>query len=296
MRNYFRYPKALIVTTASTNMPPATDVPHDADRYFTTGDARLRFRDVGSGPAVLMVHGWTLDLQMWEPQVPALCDRFRMVRFDRRGFGLSSGRPSVAKDIADIGALCDHLAIERVALVGMSQGVRAAMGFALCAAQRVSCLILDGPPGPDRNPLQADDDVPLRHYRAVVRARGMSAFRREWSAHPLLSLRTIDPRMHEILNAMITRYPGNDLAESDVAVTGPAGSTEIGSIDVPVLVITGDQDLPSRTQAANDLAKQLPRAERAVIPAAGHLSNLDNPRIYNTVARMFLERFAAPLR
>jgi pimeloyl-ACP methyl ester carboxylesterase len=284
------------VTTASANLPPTTDVEHDVDRYFTSDGARLRFRDAGSGPAVLMVHGWTLDLEMWEPQVQALRNAFRVVRLDRRGFGLSSGRPSVVQDIADIGALCDHLAIGRVALVGMSQGVRAAMGFALGAAHRVSCLILDGPPGHDRNPLQAEDDVPLSHYRAVVLARGMSAFRREWSAHPLLSLRTADPRMHEILNAMIMRYPGNDLVESQATLEVPAGSTAIGSLEVPVLVITGDRDLPSRTQAAKTLVEQLLRAERAVIPAAGHLSNLDNPQNYNTALRAFLERFAVPFR
>jgi pimeloyl-ACP methyl ester carboxylesterase len=273
-----------------------TDVEPDVDRYFTYAGARLRFRDGGRGPPVLMVHGWTLDLEMWEPQVAALRDSFRVIRFDRRGFGLSSGRPSVAQDIADIGSLCAHLAIERVALVGMSQGVRAVMGFARTAAERISCLILDGPPDHGHNPLPADDDVPLSHYRAVVRAHGMSAFRREWAAHPLLSLRTGDPRMHEILGAMILRYPGNDLEDPVAAVGGPAGSPEFGSIDVPVLIITGDHDLASRRQAANHLAEQLPRAERAVIEGAGHLPNLDNPNDYNTVARTFLERFAVPLR
>jgi pimeloyl-ACP methyl ester carboxylesterase len=284
------------LTTASANLPPVTDVKRDVDQYFTTDGERLRYRDEGGGPPVLLVHGWTLDLEMWEPQVAALRDAFRVIRFDRRGFGLSSGRPSVVQDIADIGSLCEHLAIGRVALVGMSQGVRAVMGFALTAPARISCLILDGPPDYGRTPLPADDDVPLSHYRAVVRARGMSAFRREWSAHPLLSLRTGDPRMREILSAMIMRYPGNDLVGPVVTTGVSAGSSVIDSIDVPVLVITGDHDLGSRTQAANDLAEQLTRAERAVIQAAGHLPNLDNSKDYNTVVRTFLERFAVPLR
>jgi pimeloyl-ACP methyl ester carboxylesterase len=240
-----------------------------------------------------MAHGWTLDLEMWEPQVVALRDAFRLIRFDRRGFGLSSGRPSVAQDIADLGSLCDHLAIERMALVGMSQGARAAMGFATMAPKRVSCLVLDGPPDHGRNPLPPDDDVPLNHYRGVVRARGMAAFRREWAAHPLLSLRTGDPRMHEILNSMIMRYPGNDLVESVVAAEVP-GLPSLDRIDVPVLVITGDQDLASRTQAADHLAGLLSDATRAVIPGAGHLPNLDNPNVYNAVMRAFLEQHAVP--
>jgi 3-oxoadipate enol-lactonase len=284
------------VTTTSANLPPTASVKRDVDQYFTTDGARLRYRDEGSGPPLLMVHGWTLDLEMWQPQVSALRDAFRLVRFDRRGFGLSSGRPSVVQDIADIGSLCEHLAIGRVALVGMSQGARAALGFALAAPARISCLILDGPPDYGREPLPADDDVPLSDYRAVVRARGMAAFRREWAAHPLLSLRTRDPRMREILNAMIMRYPGNDLVEPVMSIGAPASAVPMSSIDAPVLVLTGDHDLPSRTQAANNLAEQLTHAERAVISAAGHLPNLDNPQVYSAVVRTFLERFAVPLR
>jgi 3-oxoadipate enol-lactonase len=285
----------LIVAPTPTNLPPVPGVERDCDRYLTTDGVRLRYRDQGRGPPVLMAHGWTLDLEMWEPQVAALRDAFRLIRFDRRGFGLSSGRPSVARDIADLGVLCDHLAIERIALVGMSQGARAALGFAMTAPERVSCLILDGPPDYGNNPLPSDDDVPLDHYRGVVRERGMSAFRREWAAHPLLTLRTGDARMHEILNSMIMRYPGNDLVEPAVTDDAPVKSPSIDPIDVPVLVITGAQDLASRTQAADHLAGLLSNATRAVIPAAGHLPNLDNPNVYNTAMRTFLEQYAVPL-
>jgi 3-oxoadipate enol-lactonase len=284
------------VTTTSANLPPIGGVQRDVDRYFSTDGARLRYRDEGSGPPVLMVHGWTFDLEMWEPQIPALRDGFRLVRFDRRGFGLSSGRPSIVQDIADIGSLCEHLAIGRVALIGMSQGARAAIGFALAVPARISCLILDGPPDYGRESMPADDDVPLSDYRALVRARGMTAFRRNWAAHPLLSLRTRDPRMREILDDMLTRYPGNDLVEPVVSVGAPAGSGPIGSIGAPALVLTGEEDLASRTQAADSLAEQLTHAGRAVIPAAGHLPNLDNPKVYNAVIRAFLERFAVPFR
>jgi pimeloyl-ACP methyl ester carboxylesterase len=140
--------------------------------------------------------------------------------------------------------------------------------------------------------LPSDDDVPLDHYRGIVRARGMAAFRREWAAHPLLSLRTGDSRMREILDAMIMRYPGNDLLEPTVTLEAPAAMPSIDSIDVPVLVVTGDQDLASRTQAADHLTGLLSNATRAVIPAAGHLPNLDNPNVYNTVIRRFLEQHA----
>ncbi|HEV7445203.1 MAG TPA: alpha/beta fold hydrolase, partial [Steroidobacteraceae bacterium] len=66
----------------------------DNDRFLEMTDARLRYRDEGTGPAILLIHGWSLDLDMWEPQVGDLSRSFRLIRFDRRGYGLSSGKPS----------------------------------------------------------------------------------------------------------------------------------------------------------------------------------------------------------
>jgi 3-oxoadipate enol-lactonase len=289
--------KAPRVMTARTNPPqPAAMGNRLADQVFATAGAHLRFRDEGHGAAVLMIHGWTLDLEMWEPQVRALRDAFRVVRLDRRGFGLSTGRPSVRQDVADIGLLCAYLEIRRVAIVGMSQGVRAALGFALRAPEMISALVLDGPPdfrGPDS---AADDGVPLDRYRALIRTHGITAFRREWNTHPLVSLRTGDPRMREILTSMIQRYPGNDLMECAVDDGAVASSAPIDSIVAPALVITGDHEPATRTQAADALARRLPGAARAVIQHAGHLPNLDNPNDYNAAVRAFLEHHATSLR
>ena len=58
-----------------------------ADRFLPVPGARLRFRDEGSGVALVLIHGWTLDLEMWSPQAQPLRDRFRIIRMDRRGFG-----------------------------------------------------------------------------------------------------------------------------------------------------------------------------------------------------------------
>jgi 3-oxoadipate enol-lactonase len=270
--------------------PPVAPVSEPfADRYLTLPGAVLRYRDQGHGPAVLFVHGWTLDLDMWEPQIPALQETFRVIRFDRRGFGLSSGRPGLTHDIEDIEALCRHLAIKHIALIGMSQGARAVLGFASASPNRISCLILDG--CPDYLHSNAQDELPLDRYRELVRTHGINAFRREWLAHPLAKLITNDWRQRELLAAMIARYPATDLVDSSVDEAMPR-SQAIADIRAPVLVITGQHDLPSRAAAADALVGRLAVAQRAVIPAAGHLSNLDNPLHYNAIVRAFLERHA----
>jgi pimeloyl-ACP methyl ester carboxylesterase len=263
-----------------------------ADRWLTLPGAALRYRDEGRGPVVLLVHGWTLDLEMWAPQVPALRDKFRLVRFDRRGFGLSAGRPGLAHDVADIEALCRHLALERLALVGMSQGARAVLGFAASSPERISGLILDGSPDCLQDGSTAADDPPMEHYRTLLQQQGIDAVRRQWATHPLARLRTGDRRQRALLAAMIARYPANDLLDSRLDNAVLAG-TDVESIRAPVLVITGEYDVASRIAAADALSRRIPDAQRAVIPDAGHVANLDNPQRYNAVVRAFLERHAA---
>jgi len=271
-----------------------------SDRYFATDGARLRYRDEGRGPAVLLVHGWALDLQMWDALAGALRDEFRVVRWDRRGFGLSSGTPDLQRDVADLQSLRRHLALRDVALLGMSQGARAVLRLAMTAESALSCLVLDGPPDVEREPAgddgTADLDVPLAHYRALARSGGVEVVRVEWAKHALMQLRTVEPATRELLNAMLRRYPGIDLMQGGRAADSSAGRWHPESIATPALVITGEYDLGSRVQAADLLARRLPAAERAVIRNAGHLTALDHPEAYNNLVRAFLKRHAtAPL-
>src|SRR5215468_1687281 len=165
---------------------------HAADLFVVVDGARLRFRDEGRGPAVLLVHGWTLDLEMWDPLVSALRDAFRLIRLDRRSHGLSRGIPAPERDSDDLAALCQHLGLTRVALLGMSQGVRGVLGFAARAPGQVQALVLDGPPPLDS---ESDPEVPLDEYAALVRTRGIEAFRHEWARHALMQLRTPNPEV-----------------------------------------------------------------------------------------------------
>jgi 3-oxoadipate enol-lactonase len=265
-----------------------------ADHFLPLASAHLRYRDTGRGAAVLFIHGWTLDLDMWKPQVAGLADTFRVLRLDRRGFGLSSGRPSIAADVADLQALLHHLGLGRVALVGMSQGARVALRLAQQAPEMVSCLVLDGPPDMSTVSTASDDDVPQARYRALLRTRGIGAVRQEWARHPLVQLQTSDPRMRTLLAAMIARYPGNDLREAGAQPDEPVRAEPLESMHVPTLVVTGELDLAARQLAADALAHRLPAAQRARIAAAGHLPNLDNPQAYNSLLREFIARQQPP--
>jgi pimeloyl-ACP methyl ester carboxylesterase len=270
--------------------------PSAPDRHLPVAGALLRYRDEGRGPPVLLLHGWTLDLEMWAPQVAALRGAFRLIRLDRRGFGLSSGRASLEADVRDAVALCDSLELDALSCVGMSQGARVALHLCRIAPERISCVVLDGPPRTLANDstAQAPDDVPLAEYRDLIARGDLATFRRRWLSHPLMQLATPSAQSRDLLERMTARYGGGDLLQDLPVPEDHWDRAAAAALRLPVLIVTGEHDVPARVRAADALAGMLPHAERAVIARAGHLPNLDNAPSYNTVLRAFLERHAGP--
>lgn len=239
---------------------------------------------------LVLVHGWPLDLDMWTPQATSLAKRFRILRMDRRGFGRSTGTPSLAADSFDLRALLDRTGVERVALLGMSQGARVALDVA-AADQRIACLILDGAPADARLAgRQWEDEIPLANYRLILRNRGIEALRRELVAHPFLQLRTRARAAHRCLGAMIERYAATDLGVPNARAVS-ADARPLAQLSVPVLILNGGHDTPQRLRIGDALHAAIPRAERSVVPRAGHLANLDNAAEYNAILARFLEKY-----
>jgi pimeloyl-ACP methyl ester carboxylesterase len=263
------------------------NAPH---RELPVPGARLRYRDDGAGRAVVLVHGWTLDLDMWEPQAPLAAD-LRLVRYDRRGFGLSTGQPSLADDVADLRQLIAALRIASPLLVGMSQGARVVLEFAARHPGVARGLVLDGPP-----PLSTGDgvpgipDLPMNEFRQIAARDGLAAFRQHWRAHPLAKLLTADPHAHALLARMLDRYPGLDLLAATPLLRETVDGRLLAQVGVPALVINGARDTEARRRAGLALRNALPLAEHALVPDAAHLPNLDAPAAYNGLMTEFARR------
>jgi pimeloyl-ACP methyl ester carboxylesterase len=261
------------------------------DRQFRSGEISLRYRDEGAGPAVVFLHGWTLDLELWDAQAAALGDSMRVLRLDRRGFGLSGGTPDARADAGDVVALLDHLQVPRAAVVGMSQGARAALATAQGVPHRVTALVLDGPPDCfSAGDGEADADLSMQPFRELVRTGGLDAFRRAWRVHPLMRLHGGDPAAQAALDGMLARYPGRDLTGPAPAAAAAVDAASLARLALPVLILGGQHDTPARIRAADALARALPGAGYRRIPGAGHLANLDNPAAYNDELRAFFRR------
>ncbi len=261
------------------------------DAYFLSGDTRLRYRDEGEGRPAIFIHGWTVDLDIWNPQSAAFARSLRIIRLDRRGFGRSGGVPGLDADCEDLLRLMDHLGVARSALIGTSQGARVALAMALRQPGRVAGIVLDGPPDEFGDSNSAGDgDFSIAAFRQLVRDGGVEAFRRAWRDNPLMKLYSTDPAVHALLAEMLARYPAQDLLEPAAEPSPGVGAAALARCAAPALVVNGHFDTPARLRAGERLAEALPRAERVLIPEAGHLPNLDNPVAYNEAIEAFLRR------
>ncbi|HEV2301761.1 MAG TPA: alpha/beta fold hydrolase [Stellaceae bacterium] len=233
----------------------------------------------GAGPPILLSHGYSATCHMWDGQVAAFADRYRLVLWDMRGHGRSGdpddpGLYSTRASVEDMAALLRHLGIERAIVGGLSLGGYMSLAFHLAHPEMVSALMLfDTGPG-YRNPqARAEWNERAQARAREIEARGLAILGREG-----------DPRVgrHRSAKGLALAARGM-LAQADGAII-----ESLPAIDVPTLVLVGALDR-NFIAPADYMAAKIPRAHKAVIPEAGHTANLDQPLLFNKAVAEFLE-------
>ena len=268
--------------------------------FATTGDILTHYEDESPAPPsarretpVVLIHGHSADLRLWEPQVPALLGAgCRVVRYDVRGHGRSSV-PATGYDwehyLADLRALLDHLRVERAHLAGISMGGAIALQLALEEPGRVASLaLLDSAlPGFAYSPEFEDD---IERLRDAVRVEGpRAALERHWLTHPIFDGVRRRPKAFAALRRMVLDYPAADyLDEAEYAPPERPAIERLHEVRAPALVVVGERDLPDFRIIADILAENLPRARKLVVPDAGHLPSLERPEEVNPALLSFL--------
>ena len=262
--------------------------PHDLARP----DATIRYWTAGTtGPTVVFLHGATLDHRAWDPQTEALADRFRVVVPDLRGHGESTGRFDFEDAVQDVLALLDAVSVPRVVLVGLSLGANIAQEVLRREPDRVQALVVADATcnTAARAPWAAPRTVAALNAQAMLTGDDFGRHAAEATA--------IDPRVQ----AYALEVNGHRSVQETVAILSSLLTTALRSeptyrLPVPTLLVHGDRDrIGDIATGTRAWAGREPLATYAVIPGAGHASNLDNPAVFTAVLRAFLDRTTAPL-
>jgi 3-oxoadipate enol-lactonase len=248
---------------------------------------RIRYEDTGGeGPAVIFSHGFLMDREMFDPQVDALRDGFRVITWDERGFGETEfdGQPFTYWDSArDCLGLLSHLGIDRAVLAGMSQGGFLSLRAALLEPERVRALVLiDTQSG-------VEDPERLPAYRQMQQT-WLTAGPVDQLTEAVANLIIGEPHLNEVWIAkwkardpQMMLEPGNCLFERDDI------TDRLGEIRCPAIVFHGTADVSIEMPLAEQLCADLPNCVGLVRVEGGpHASNLTHPEQVNGALLEFL--------
>jgi len=239
----------------------------------------IYYEDDGAGPAILLSHGYSATSRMWEAQVAALKNSYRVITWDMRGHGQSDSPDdpaaySEAATVDDMAAILKHLGIESAVIGGLSLGGYMSLAFNIAHPGMVRALMLfDTGPG-YKNPVAREGWNETSRKRAeTFEAKGLDALGS--SAEVRVSQHRSAQGLAHAARGMLAQFDSRIIESLD-------------SIKVPTLVLVGEKDQPF-LGATDYMAKKIPGATLATIPDAGHASNIDQPAAFNEAVERFLK-------
>jgi 3-oxoadipate enol-lactonase len=252
---------------------------------------RLRHRVEGppQAPVAVLVHAIGTTLELWEPQLPALGMRLRVVRYDQRGHGGSDVPPgpyTVEELAGDLLGLLDELEIERAALCGLSLGGAVAMAAAVAAPERVERLALCC------TTARFDGPEQWRERARLARSEGMDAvveiaFPR-WFSRGYMRR---SPQTAARFRRMLAETPAEGYAACCEAIAEWDFGDRLAGIAAPTLVVSAEADVSTPPPHGERLAAAIPDARLEIVAGAGHLANVERPDVLDGLV---LEHLCAP--
>jgi 3-oxoadipate enol-lactonase len=242
----------------------------------------------GAASVVVLSNSLGSTLDMWRPQVPALTERFRVLRYDHRGHGGSSVPPGPYA-IADLGRdvleLLDALALERASFCGLSMGGMVGMWLAVEAPERIGRLVLCCTSAHLPPPELWDERA------ATARGGGMGQLAdgamERWFTP---AFREAHPEVVGPIREQVEGTPPEGYAASCEAIREWDFRERLDSIAPPTLVVAAENDPSTPPEHGRLLAERIPGARLELLPDAAHLANVEQPESFN---RALLEHLAA---
>ena len=266
--------------------------------YASARDStRLYYEEAGSGTPVIFIHEFAGDHRSWEPQLRFFARYFRCIAYDARGFPPSDipedgARYSQAQARDDAIAVLDHLKLDRAHVVGLSMGGFAALHLGIAYPQRARSLVIAGcgyGAEPDKKAkFQAECDAAAASFES-----NWSESAKKYALGPTrVQFQNKDPRGWAEFASQLQEHSskGQALTMRGVQMQRPSlyELTDVmKKIDVPTLIITGDEDDPC-LEPALLMKRHIPAAGLVVLPWSGHTINIEEPEAFN---RALLEFF-----
>ncbi len=262
----------------------------------------LYYEEAGHGRPLVFAHGFSATARMWEGQVRAFRDRYRVITYDARGQGRSEapGDPAAYTQpimVEDLHQLITHLGLTRPVVCGLSMGGNVVLNLALAHPEAVAGVVVCGTGAGSEKP-EAWAETTIQGWIGLLEGPGVEAFAEMYLADPILAdYADRSPAAREFLWNAITSNTAHGLALGLRGVVGRRPTIyslrdRLARVAVPASIVVGDRDHWC-TQVAAFLAATIPGAELIEIADSGHMVNLEQPEQFNRAVTRFLERLGS---
>jgi 3-oxoadipate enol-lactonase len=261
--------------------------------FANINGAKIYYEVAGAGQPFLMVHAGIADKSMWDDQFQFFAHKYKVVRYDMRGFGQSLPIVDNYQRHEDIRALLDFLKIDHAYLMGCSMGGGACMNFALEYPDRADALIMVGsaPNGfgyDDWSPSPLDEELEAASEQGDlqrVNELEMQIFvdgkgRTPNQVNPTLRQKVSDMNMIALRN--------EKLLGKDVPLSTPAAK-RLSELRLPTLIVMGDLDEEYIFRAAYFMEANISGARKIVMRGTAHVPNMEFPNEFNAHVEAFLD-------
>lgn len=264
--------------------------------YLETNGAKLFYEDTGGvGFPLIFIHAGIADHRMWDVQVAAFSPRYRVIRYDTRGFGQSFTEPVRFSNQQDLCDLLDHLGISKAVLIGCSRGGQIALATALEFPERAAALVLVGsgldgfwvdlPPEEQTRFDELDRLSEVGRLEEVVQletATWVDGFQRTPDqVDPEVRQRVMEMGMGNLVHA-------SRVQPQPIPLEPPAAQ-RLGELRIPVLVMVGSLDGTYELAAAERLAEGIAGAKKVILHGTAHVPNMEKPEEFNRALDEFLK-------
>jgi pimeloyl-ACP methyl ester carboxylesterase len=261
--------------------------------YADINGARIYYEVAGAGQPLVLVHAGIADSRMWNEQFDYFAERFKVVRYDLRGYGKTA---MVAGDYAhrgDLYELLKFLGIEKAILLGCSIGGATSIDFALEHPEMVAALVLVGSglsgheysEAPPKQEPEAETAFKRGDYERVSELEV-----EVWVDGPQRTPDQVDPAIRALVHEMnLITVKNSALNLGNEQPLDPPAAGRLSEIHAPTLVIVGDIDEAGMVNVAEVLAKSITGAQKVVIHGTAHVPNMEQPAEFNRIVVEFLD-------
>jgi len=259
--------------------------------------AKLAYEVAGHGPSIVLIHAGVADMSMWDEPFHELSKRYRVLRYDMRGFGASKTEAVEFSNRKDLLSLMDHLKIDKAILVGNSRGGIIALDFTLENPSRVSGLVsVAGSISGFDTPPPADEKAVFDKVDALMEKKEIEAVAKMeadiWVNGPLQKANRAPREIWERVHKMILHNYQTHTTEAKPIGLKPLADGRLGELRVPVLVMIGTLDETATRAAMARLAEKAPNARLIKYPNTAHMISLERPKEFIREVTTFAEQIA----